>query len=505
MSESVLPTHESLLKLCAAAAPRPWYPKDYAKTSGVPRDSLDAPLNDLRIAGLVKLTEWTKDLGQGYVLTETGEQVVNNPVHLAQIRAGLQPPLVPPRVDEAAEETEPAAPPTPYERGEAARIALYEPEPPRVMPILLLINLIAFGVSVFIALRANVPFGQFLYRGHDGVLRELGALAPNELIRGEWWRLVTCAFLHYGLLHLLVNMLSLWMLGQYESLWGTPRFLIIYFMSALGGSCAAMIWNPNVIMAGASGAIWGLMTSLAVWVFINRSHIKSDRLAERIPNFGVLFVLNVGISFLPGISAAGHFGGGLVGLVVASLLQVQRYAVGPKRTAATVLIALMPFICFAAVAEVIERDPRWQHIKSVEKDRVDREALERFRKDVVQTIDAADAASETVRASAPILLNKAPNNRTREATDKLRKELDDGLKAIKKATDQIGDKAPDDERLKQARTAALEYLSAAKGLIEHVDALLGGKDGIWTAESGQIDKMVGDRRAAWRAARDKLH
>ena len=84
MPDSVLPTHEALLRLCALAAPKPWHPRLYARESGVPRDSLDSPLNDLRLAGLVRLTDWEKGSGQGYVLTEQGEEMLKNPVALAQ-------------------------------------------------------------------------------------------------------------------------------------------------------------------------------------------------------------------------------------------------------------------------------------------------------------------------------------------------------------------------------------------------------------------------------------
>jgi membrane associated rhomboid family serine protease len=505
MSETVLPSHEALLRLMAAAAPNPWYPREYAQTSGVERDSLYAPLNDLRIAGLIKLTDWTNDRGQGCLLTETGEQVLKNPVYLAQIRNGMPPPGVLTKTN--AEEEPEAAPLTPYERGEEARTALYEPQPPRVMPVLILINLIAFAFSLYIAVRANVPVGDFLAaRGHSPVaVHEAGGLTALDLVRGEWWRLLTNAFLHFGLLHLLLNMYSLWVLGQYESLWGPPRFLIIYLTAAFGGSCAAMLWNPseNTVLAGASGAIWGLMTAMVAWLLINRSHIKSDRLASRVPNFAVLFVLNVGVSFLPGVSAAAHFGGGIVGFIVGSLLQVQRYALPPRRTIATVLISLMPFICFAAVSEFLEKDPRWLRIKSGEKDRQDRDALERFKTEVVPAIDAADAETESIRGKAPVLLNKALDRRGAESVEAMRKEMAETLKAIKKATDLIGDRPTDDEKLKSARTAALDYLAAAKGFIEHIESLLSNK-ATWTAESGQIDKSVGDKRAVWKAARDGL-
>lgn len=506
MSDSVLPSHEAILRLCAAAAPNPWFPREYAQTAGVDRDSLYAPLNDLRVAGLVKLTDWTKDRGQGYLLTETGEQVLRNPIHLAQIRTGIQPPPVKPPAE--TEEEPEAAIPTPYERGEAARVAFFDPPPPRLMPVLLMINLIAFAFSVYVAVRANVPLGEFLSGRGQGTLtaiRDAGGLTTVDLLRGEYWRLLTNAFLHIGMLHLIMNMISLWILGRYESLWGQPRLLIIYLMSALGGSCAAMIWSPtaNSVAAGASGAVWGLMTSLVAWLLINRSHIKSDQFASRVPNLAILFVMNVGISFLPEVSASAHFGGGIVGFIIGSLLQVQRYAVPPRRTVATVLISLMPFICFAAVSEFMEKDPRWQRIKSDEKARADYESLERFKKEVVPSIDAADTATKGIQTKAAILLNKVLDRRGAEELEAMRSELTDAYKAIKKATDQIGDRPAEDEKLRLARTAALDFLAAAKGLIENIESLIANK-ATWNSETGQIHKSVDEKRVAWKIVRDRL-
>ncbi len=74
---------ESILRLCAAKAPDPWYPSGYAKETGTPRDSLDPYLDQLRMAGLVRLTDWVSGHGQGYALTPAGEDVLKNPRQLA--------------------------------------------------------------------------------------------------------------------------------------------------------------------------------------------------------------------------------------------------------------------------------------------------------------------------------------------------------------------------------------------------------------------------------------
>src|SRR4051794_14204257 len=91
MPETTVPPLDEILRLCAAAAPQPWYPSPHAQAAGIPRDNLDAPLEKLRMSGLIRLTDWVQGRGQGYVLTPEGEQVVRDPRHMAQIRAGQVP------------------------------------------------------------------------------------------------------------------------------------------------------------------------------------------------------------------------------------------------------------------------------------------------------------------------------------------------------------------------------------------------------------------------------
>ena len=78
MAELSTENLESVLRLIAGAGPGPWYPKVHAESSGVDRDSLDAPLEKLRLAGMVRLTDWVKDHGQGYVLTPEGMTALND-------------------------------------------------------------------------------------------------------------------------------------------------------------------------------------------------------------------------------------------------------------------------------------------------------------------------------------------------------------------------------------------------------------------------------------------
>ena len=129
---------------------------------------------------------------------------------------------------------------------------------------------------------------------------------------GEWWRLLTAAFLHYGPLHLGLNMLVLWIIGPaLEDYLGHGRYALLYVVSGLAGSAGALVWSPNALTVGASGAIWGLMGAALVLE------------ARRIYVFGGqalgLVVFNLVITFLiPGISIGGHVGG-LIGGAIAAL------------------------------------------------------------------------------------------------------------------------------------------------------------------------------------------
>ena len=91
---------------------------------------------------------------------------------------------------------------------------------------------------------------------------------------GDWWRLITAPFLHYGILHLGLNMLVLWFIGPpLEEYFGHWSYLLVYVVSGLAGSAGALIWSPNALTVGASGAIWGIMGAALVlearriWVF----------------------------------------------------------------------------------------------------------------------------------------------------------------------------------------------------------------------------------------------
>lgn len=136
-------------------------------------------------------------------------------------------------------------------------------------------------------------------------------LADVFLRQGEWYRMVSAGFLHFGLFHIGMNMLLLYQLGNLlEPILGRGKFTLLYFAALVGGSAGAIISSPNGLTGGASGAVFGLMTATAVVLYQRGINPMQTGL-------GATLVLNLVITFaIPGISVGGHVGGALVGAAV---------------------------------------------------------------------------------------------------------------------------------------------------------------------------------------------
>jgi membrane associated rhomboid family serine protease len=133
---------------------------------------------------------------------------------------------------------------------------------------------------------------------------------PAGVANGEWWRLISAAFLHYGPLHLGMNMFSLYFVGSIlEQIIGRWRYLLLYLVAGLAGSAGALVVTPNAPTAGASGAIFGVLGALLI---LERRGV----IATGGQVLG-LIVLNLVFTFaIPGISIGGHVGGLAAGLLL---------------------------------------------------------------------------------------------------------------------------------------------------------------------------------------------
>lgn len=180
------------------------------------------------------------------------------------------------------------------------------------------LSLIAINVVVFVvtAVAAGVDRFNPLDNYRSGVFAEL-VQVPLLVDLGQWWRVFSAAFLHIGPIHLALNMLGLLVFGtELERQLGRWRFLALYLLSLLGGAAAIQLFgHPSGPVAGASTAIYGLLGALAVLMLVHRMDIRG---------IVTLLLLNIALSFLPGVSLIGHLGGLVIGALTTALLVLSR-------------------------------------------------------------------------------------------------------------------------------------------------------------------------------------
>jgi membrane associated rhomboid family serine protease len=135
--------------------------------------------------------------------------------------------------------------------------------------------------------------------------------------RGDWWRLVTAGFIHFGIAHIAFNMFALYLIGQaLEPAIGPWRFAAIYFAALLAGSLGAMILDPFVYSGGASGAVFGV--GAAATVAMTRRGVRFWD-----TGFGPLLLINFAFGFfLPDVSIGAHLGG-MIGGAITGFAMIQ--------------------------------------------------------------------------------------------------------------------------------------------------------------------------------------
>lgn len=354
-SANFLPTPAVVLRWIAAAGDAAWGPSRYAREHAVPRDALDGPLTELRNAGLVRVRDWVKGAGQEYVLTPDGAGCVDDPVRLDRALAGT------------TRNSAPDPEPTTFERGEEAREAFLDPRPPQIVPAIVLANAFWFFVGVVLAMNQGKSAISYLVKADITQLQQLGAVSGFDLVRGEWWRLVSCAFNHGNILHLLLVAVAIVVLGILaESVWGSFRFLLLYLASAVGASCLEMAFHPAAFLVGASGAYCGIMCSLPVWLWFHRGHLPDRDVRRTFWLLGASILLSAAFSFIPGVSMLGHLGGGIAGTLVAfGFIWAKRI----RRGGRWIALATVVIVTGGSVAGLIVQSRRgsdWQLLRLLE-------------------------------------------------------------------------------------------------------------------------------------------
>lgn len=177
--------------------------------------------------------------------------------------------------------------------------------------ILILINVIVFALM-------------YIYgNGSEDIetLKNFGANYIPLVKSGEYIRLITSAFVHIGIIHLLSNMYALYVIGrQVEQLYGRMKYILIYFISAIMGSLFTVVFSSsNTVAAGASGAIFGLLGALLYFGYSYRGYIGNSIINQVLP--AILLNLVIGFSS-PNIGNSAHIGGLIGGYLISMALGI---------------------------------------------------------------------------------------------------------------------------------------------------------------------------------------
>ena len=177
---------------------------------------------------------------------------------------------------------------------------VFSPKKPVVTYALILINVFMFLFS--------------LINGTTEEFYNLFASYGPFVKMGDYYRLISAAFMHANIAHLIFNMYALWIIGmQLESFIGKWRYLVVYLFSAISGSLLSVIVTPNAVSVGASGAIFGLLGALLYFGYHYRVYLGTVIKSQIIP----LIVINLLLGFMvPGIDNAAHIGGLIGGALI---------------------------------------------------------------------------------------------------------------------------------------------------------------------------------------------
>lgn len=158
-------------------------------------------------------------------------------------------------------------------------------------------------------------------------LFQLGGMLPEAVAAGEWWRLVSANFLHFGSFHLLVNMVALYALGTWlEPFLGLGKFLVCYFVSGMGAmlvsALVALAADFSIAVVGASGAVMGLLGSITAILLRSWQREKVAIAAQGLQFVLLIIALQVGSDLLnPQVSIVGHVSGLILGFLLGGILR----------------------------------------------------------------------------------------------------------------------------------------------------------------------------------------
>src|SRR5262249_21887660 len=158
-------------------------------------------------------------------------------------------------------------------------------------------------------------------------LLDLGADFAPLTLHDQPWRLFTSMFLHFGVLHLAMNMLCLYQGRVVEKQYGHAGFAAIYLVSGLAGSIASMARSSNVVSAGASGAVFGVFGAFGAFILMRRDRLNPEFVAKTTRSLGTFVGINFAYGVMtPGIDMTAHVGGLIGGFASGVLLLAGKQA-----------------------------------------------------------------------------------------------------------------------------------------------------------------------------------
>ncbi len=179
--------------------------------------------------------------------------------------------------------------------------------------VLIALNVAMFAVEIASGADALQPTPQ-------QILRVGGDFAPLTL-HGEWWRVGVSMFLHYGVLHIGMNMLCLWLARDVEVAYGRLAFLAIYLVSGLLGGVGSVVHNANAVGAGASGAVFGVFGAMGAFLLLRRGSLDPAYWNRKASWLGRFILINLVYGFSQtNVDLTAHLVGLLVGFGVGAAL-----------------------------------------------------------------------------------------------------------------------------------------------------------------------------------------
>ncbi|HEX3315508.1 MAG TPA: rhomboid family intramembrane serine protease [Gemmataceae bacterium] len=292
-----------------------FHPRTDADALSVDRAHVDEALDHLRTGGFIEIADWFTDKGQGYRLTSAGQAALADPRRLDRPAVPQAPPIE--RSIRLGDD-----------RWASVVESVTRPKPAIVTRILIALNFAVFVYNIVQVAGFGESVAEFLA---GALLPRFGELRLAPILRqGEWWRLVSYMFQHAGLLHIGFNMYALYSLGPImEGRLGWWRFLILYFGSGIIGGVTVLFFAPPIPLhgpfpavldpstVGASGAIVGVLTSLAAWAWLLRRYLPRDFVQAHLRTVGInLFILILLGWYIKSVSNACHAGGAIAGVLL---------------------------------------------------------------------------------------------------------------------------------------------------------------------------------------------